>query len=64
MMGELSVEDLNFLKSFKEKDPINGTNMFNSTALLILLGAYQNIDRAFISELPLELALVKIIKKD
>ena len=64
MMGDLSVEDLTFLKSFKEKDPINGTNMFNSTALLILLGAYQNIDRAFISELPLELALVKIIKKD
>ncbi|MEJ0002110.1 MAG: DNA polymerase III subunit gamma/tau [bacterium] len=58
MAGDLSGEDLAFLKDFKEKD------MFNSASLAALLEAYQNIDRAFISELPLELALVKILKRE
>ncbi len=35
--------------------------MFRSPALVTLLEAYQNIDNAFIAELPLELALVKIL---
>jgi DNA polymerase-3 subunit gamma/tau len=58
MLNNLSGEDISFLKDIKEKE------MFNSSTLITLLEAYQNIDRAFISELPLELALVKIIKKD
>jgi DNA polymerase-3 subunit gamma/tau len=64
MSGDLSEDDLKFLKSFTEKDSINRTSMFNSASLLILLAAYQNIDHAFISELPLELALVRILKQD
>jgi DNA polymerase-3 subunit gamma/tau len=58
MVNNLSEEDIAFLKNLKDKE------MFNSATLSVLLEAYQNIDRAFISELPLELALVKIIKKD
>jgi len=58
MLNNLSGEDISFLKDIKEKE------MFNSSTLITLLEAYQNIDKAFISELPLELALVKIIKKD
>ena len=38
--------------------------ILRSPALTILLEAYQNIDNAFITELPLELALVRIISKD
>ena len=65
MMVDLSEDDLKFLKNFQGKDSvINGMSMFNSSSLMVLLSAYQNIDRAFISELPLELALVKILKKD
>jgi DNA polymerase-3 subunit gamma/tau len=55
MSGELSEDDLNFLKEIKDK------SAFNSQALSALLEAYQNTDRAFISELPLELALIKIL---
>ena len=58
MSGDLSEEDLKFLKETKDKE------MFNSVNLATLLEAYQNIDRAFVSELPLELALVKILGKD
>ena len=64
MIGDLSEDDLRFLKDFQEKDSANGMSMFNSSSLMVLLSAYQNIDRAFISELPLELALVKMLKKD
>jgi len=38
--------------------------MLRSGALAILLEAYQNMDNTFIAELPLELALVKIISKE
>ena len=38
--------------------------MINSSSLAILLDAYQSMDNAFITELPLELALVKIISRD
>ena len=37
------------------------TGMLRSGTLAFLLEAYQNIERAFVSELPLELALIKII---
>lgn len=40
------------------------SEMFNSRTLAALLEAYQNIDRAFIPQLPLELALVKILRQD
>lgn len=61
MAGEMSSDDLNFLKDLVKEDK---EGMFRSGTLAILLEAYQNIDRAFISELPLELALVKILKKE
>jgi DNA polymerase-3 subunit gamma/tau len=61
MAGDLSEADLEFLQALVKEDK-NG--MLRSPALSILLEAYQNIDNAFISELPLELALVKILSKD
>lgn len=61
MMGNLSDADLEFLKKLVKEDE---KGMLRSQALAILLEAYQNIDRAFISELPLELALVKILKPE
>lgn len=61
MSGEMSVDDLNFLKQVVKEDK---EGVFRSQTLAILLEAYQNIDRAFIPELPLELALVKILKKE
>lgn len=56
MSGDLSEGDLEFLKKLE-----GGKETFNSTALAVLLESYQNIDNAFIAELPLELALVKIL---
>ena len=61
MVGDLSEADLEFLQSLVKEDK---EGMLRSPALAILLEAYQNIDNAFIAELPLELALVKIISKD
>ncbi len=61
MMGSLSAADLDFLKELVKKDKIG---MLRSQQLSVLLEAYQNIDRAFVSELPLELALIEIISKD
>ena len=61
MAGDLSETDLKFLKTLIKEDK---DGMLRSPALAILLEAYQDIDRAFISELPLELALVKIISKE
>ncbi len=58
MTGDLSEEDLKFIKELVEKDK---NNMLRSGTLATLLEAYQNIERAFISELPLELALIKIL---
>jgi len=54
----LSEIDLAFLKELVKTDK---EGMMRSPTLSILLEAYQNIDRAFISELPLELALIKIL---
>ncbi|MFH1200804.1 MAG: DNA polymerase III subunit gamma/tau [bacterium] len=72
MAGDLGETDLEFLKALIKEDPAgkqvsNGAGkagMINSSSLAILLEAYQNMDNAFISELPLELALVEIISKD
>lgn len=61
MMGDLGEEDLEFLKDLVKDDH---EGLLRSKALSILLEAYSDIDRAFVSELPLELALVKIISKD
>lgn len=61
MAGDLSEADLEFLKNLVKEDK---KGMLRSGALAILLEAYQNMDNAFIAELPLELALVKIISKD
>src|SRR3989344_5019423 len=60
MTGDLSENDLVFLQGLVKADT---AGMLRSPALAILLEAYQNIDNAFISELPLELALVKILGK-
>lgn len=61
MAGDLLDIDLEFLQSLVKEDK---DGMLRSPALAILLEAYQNMDNAFITELPLELALVKIISKD
>jgi DNA polymerase-3 subunit gamma/tau len=59
--GDFSETDLEFLKELIKGDK---EGMIRSPALSILLEAYQNMDNAFIAELPLELALVKIISKE
>ena len=70
MMGDLSEGDLEFLQSLIKEDPerrpaasygADKAGMINSHSLAALLEAYENIDKAFIAELPLELALVKIL---
>ena len=61
MAGDLGEEDLEFLKKLVKEDR---EGLLRSPALSILLEAYSDIDRAFVSELPLELALVKIIGKE
>lgn len=61
MAEDLLETDLEFLKILIKKDK---SGMLRSPALAILLEEYQNIDNAFIAELPLELALVRIISKD
>ena len=61
MAGDLSEEDLEFLKGLVKEDH---DGLLRSKALSILLEAYSDIDKAFISELPLELALVKILTKE
>ncbi len=61
MAGDLSKEDLDFLRTLIKEDK---EGMLRSGALDILLEAYQNINNAFIPELPLELALIKIISRD
>ena len=58
MAGDLGESDLKFLKELVKTDK---ESILRSPALAILLEQYQNIDNAFIAELPLELALVKIL---
>lgn len=59
MAGQLSNEDLDFLRDLVK----NYKENFHSSVLIKLLDAYQSIDNAFISELPLELALIKILEE-
>jgi DNA polymerase-3 subunit gamma/tau len=61
MAGNLSEGDLKFLKELVNKDE---RGMLRSGGLAVLLEAYQNMDNAFVAELPLELALIKILKKE
>ena len=61
MSEGMGSEDMEFLKSII-KDNKSGT--LRSPALAMLLQAYQEMDNAFIPELPLELALIKILNKE
>ncbi len=61
MGSDLSETDLEFIKSTVKNDK---EGKLRSTALSTLLEAYQNIDKAFVSELPLELALIEIMRQD
>ena len=56
--SDLSLMDLEFLKELIKTDK---AGFLRSKTLSVLLEAYQNIDRSFIQELPLELALIKIL---
>jgi DNA polymerase-3 subunit gamma/tau len=58
MVGDIGEEDINFLKSLVKEDK---EGMLRSKALSTLLEEYQNLGVAFIAELPLELALIKIL---
>jgi DNA polymerase III gamma/tau subunit len=59
-MEDMAEDDRKFLVSFTKEHGVNAS----SSALVILLEAYGQIDYAFISEFPLELALIKIINKE
>jgi DNA polymerase-3 subunit gamma/tau len=61
MAGELGDTDIEFLKNLAKEDK---DGMIRSPALSILLNAYQDIDNAFVASLPLELALIKIVRKE
>lgn len=61
MAGDLSEGDLEFLEELVKSDK---DGMLRSGALASLLEAYKNMDNAFIAELPLELALIKILSID
>lgn len=58
MAGDLSEDDIEFLRELVKNDK---EGRLRSKALATLLEAYADIDNSFISELPLELALVKIL---
>lgn len=61
MASDLGETDLEFLQNLVKEDK---EGMIRSPSLSILLQAYQDMNNAFITELPLELALVKIISKE
>ncbi len=58
MAGEIGESDLEFLKSLVKEDK---DAILRSKGLSILLEEYQNMDRTFIPELPLELALIRLL---
>lgn len=58
MSGDLSESDLEYLRDLVKNHKEN----FHSSVLARLLEAYQNIDNAFISVLPLEIAFIKIVE--
>jgi DNA polymerase-3 subunit gamma/tau len=55
---DLTEGELNFLKDLIKRDK---KGVIRSKALMILLEAYQNVDKSFVQELPLEMALVEIL---
>lgn len=57
---QFNKEDFEFLKAFSKEEK----NKINSKTLNELLLAYNAIDYSYISQLPLELALIKILKQD
>jgi len=59
--SDLGETDLEFLQTLVKEDK---EGILRSQALSVLLAEYENMDNAFISELPLELALVKIIGEE
>lgn len=59
MVGDLNENDIIFLKDLVAKDK---KGILRSKALATLLEAYINIDNAFISGLPIEIALIKILE--
>ena len=61
MAEEISEADLEFLQALVKEDK---SGMLRSQALSVLLLEYQNMNNAFIAELPLELALIKILSKE
>lgn len=61
MAGDLGETDLEFLEKLVKEDK---DGMMRSPTLAVLLEAYQNMDNAFIAELPLELALIRILGQD
>ncbi|MBP6060469.1 MAG: DNA polymerase III subunit gamma/tau [Candidatus Pacebacteria bacterium] len=58
MAGDLSKEDVEFLRNLVKQDH---EGILRSKALSVLLEEYQNIDNSFITQLPLELALIRIV---
>jgi DNA polymerase-3 subunit gamma/tau len=60
LQEEMTDTDFKFLKGLAEKKP----SKINSETLLILLSYYDMVAKAYIPELPLELALGKIIKAE
>lgn len=58
MAGDLSEDDIEFLRVLIKSDT---RGMLRSKNLAILLEAYTEIDNSFVSILPLELALIKIL---
>ncbi len=61
MASDVSEPDMEFVRDLLKKDK---EGMLRSKTLVILLEAYQNVDRAFVSELPLELAIISILRQD
>lgn len=57
---DLTVEDLNYIENLIKDKPVN----ISSATLSIMLEAYQAIQTATISQLPLELALIKIVNAE
>src|SRR3989344_5543354 len=73
MSEDLGEADVKFLEDLVKKDPerkpgasygAGKGDLFRSATLVVLLEQYQNIDNAFIAELPLALALVKILGEE
>lgn len=61
MEGDLREEDISFLKELIKTDT---KGIFRSKGLAVLLEAYTDLNNAFIKTLPLEMALIKIIKEE